>query len=98
MLARTDARLTVGEYLWRNGMTAKRLLVSCVLVILLYLTFTPPAFAYLDPGTGSYIFQIIIAAIVGLGFIVKIYWAKIKAFLTRTFSKKAETPGENENA
>ncbi len=38
---------------------------------------------YLDPGTGSFIIQIIIAAVLGVGFFVKVYWKKIKAFVTR---------------
>ncbi|MFH1844849.1 MAG: hypothetical protein ABIF77_16790 [bacterium] len=38
--------------------------------------------AYLDPGTGSFIFQGIIAAVVGAGVVMKIYWKRIAAFLT----------------
>jgi len=39
------------------------------------------AVAYLDPGSGSYILQLIIAAIVGAAFVVRMYWGKIKSFL-----------------
>lgn len=35
------------------------------------------AFAYMDPGTGSYIFQIVIAFILGGLFTVKQFWKKI---------------------
>ncbi|MCG2810131.1 MAG: hypothetical protein L6428_01570 [Candidatus Aminicenantes bacterium] len=44
--------------------------------------------AYIDPGTGSYVFQIIIAAFVAVAFAVKVYWQKIKIFVVRIFSKK----------
>lgn len=46
------------------------------------------AFAYLDPGTGSYILQILIAGILGASFAVKIFWGKIKTFFGKSFFKK----------
>jgi len=52
------------------------------------LCFPQYGYAYIDPGTGSYVFQIIIAAFVALSFMVKIYWLKIKGFIGRLFSKK----------
>jgi len=75
-------------------MLMKRLLITCFLVTLLYLAFPPFAYAYLDPGTGSYIFQLLIAGLVGLGFLVKVYWNKIKLFLTRLFSKGGRGNGQ----
>jgi len=36
------------------------------------------AYAYLDPGSGSIIFQAIIGALIGVGIAVKIYWEKLK--------------------
>jgi hypothetical protein len=41
-------------------------------------------FLYIDLGSGSYLIQIIIAAVLGGVFYVKIFWYKIKTF----FSKK----------
>ncbi len=41
-----------------------------------------PAFAYIDPGTGSFLVQGIIAAVIGVGVTGKLYWSKIKAMLT----------------
>jgi hypothetical protein len=46
------------------------------------------AYSYIDPGTGSYVIQIVIAAFVALTFMVKIYWLKIKGFVDRLFSMK----------
>jgi len=54
------------------------------------------AFAYLDPGTGSYILQILIAGILGASFAVKIFWGKIKTFLANLFSKKSRDGGDSE--
>ena len=36
---------------------------------------------YLDPGTGSFIIQILLASLFGIGVAVKIYWKKIINFL-----------------
>ncbi len=47
-------------------------------------------YAYLDPGTGSYIIQIILAALVGVAFTIKIYWTKVKTFFVNLFSKKSQ--------
>ena len=33
---------------------------------------------YLDPGSGSFIIQLILAGALGLGVAVRMYWAKIK--------------------
>jgi hypothetical protein len=41
-----------------------------------------PALAYLDPGTGSFIIQGVIAAVVGVGLAIKMFWHRIKAFFT----------------
>ena len=40
------------------------------------------AHAYLDPGTGSMLLQGAIAGIATLAFTIKIYWHRIKAFLS----------------
>jgi hypothetical protein len=34
---------------------------------------------YLDPGTGSFLLQMVMAAILGVGVAIKIYWRKIKS-------------------
>ena len=46
--------------------------------------------AYLDPGSGSFILQLLLAALLGAAFLVKVYWGKIKAFFGGVFSKKEQ--------
>jgi len=58
-----------------------------LLVFLVALCFPQYAFAYIDPGTGSYVFQIVIAAFVAASFLIKTYWHKIKSFVVGLFSK-----------
>ncbi|MCH7883539.1 hypothetical protein IIA95_03955 [Patescibacteria group bacterium] len=55
------------------------------------------ALAYLDPGTGSYIFQMVLAFFVGASFAVKIYWRKIRAFFGRVFLRQKDEVKENQN-
>jgi hypothetical protein len=43
----------------------------------------PGVFAYIDPGTGSFILQLLIGAVCGGLFAVKLFWNKISSFLKR---------------
>ncbi len=54
--------------------------VLALLIVVLSIPST--ASAYVDPGTGSYFLQILIAGLLGAAFAVKLYWRKIKRFLT----------------
>jgi hypothetical protein len=38
-----------------------------------------PAFAYLDPGTGSMLLQVILGGVAAVGVAVKLFWYKIRA-------------------
>jgi len=68
----------------------KRLFLGLIFIIALHLTLSPNAYAYLDPGTGSYIFQVLIATFIGALFTIKMYWQKIKHAILNLFSKKPE--------
>ena len=45
--------------------------------------FLPPADAYLDPGTGSFIFQTLVGAILAVALVVKVFWRRIVALVAR---------------
>ena len=47
----------------------------------------PDAFAYIDPGTGSIIIQMIIGGLVGTGIAVKVFWYRIKSALSPSFKR-----------
>lgn len=40
-------------------------------------------FLYIDPGSGSYLVQVIIAAILGGAFWIKKFWRKLRSIFTR---------------
>ena len=46
-----------------------------------------PAHAYLDPGSGSYFFQILIASLIGGLYAVKLYWRRIILFFKERVPK-----------
>ena len=44
------------------------------------ISYTSPAFAYLDPGTGSMLVQGLIGGVAVVMSFLSIYWQKVKAF------------------
>lgn len=57
------------------------------LLALLSLLVPQPAYAYLDPGTGSYVLQLVLGAMVGMLFAVKMFWKNIRTFIANYRSK-----------
>ena len=57
------------------------------------LCYATPAFAYLDPGTGSIILQGLIATIAGLLVAGRLYWERVKQFFAGLMSG-----GKNESS
>jgi len=49
---------------------------------------------YLDPGSGSFILQLVISSFLGAVFIVKAYWQKIKGFFRNRTTKKGDDQPE----
>ena len=61
------------------------LLPSIFVSTLLFQEFTvSEAYAYLDPGSGSVVIQMLVGALAGVGIALKIYWQKIKEKIVRT--------------
>lgn len=52
--------------------------------------------AYLDPGSGSYLLQLLIAGLLGGFFVVRSSWDKIKSFFRNLFSREEEKPTDEE--
>ena len=60
-----------------------RLLCIALLAACFHVLFVREAYAYLDPGTGSLIFQAVVASFVGTSYLARRYWRQIKAYLMR---------------
>ncbi len=68
-------------------MTWTRAAMILFLLFVFGFAFASSAQAYLDPGTGSYVCQIMLAGILGGIFVIKLYWARIRMSIARFFSK-----------
>lgn len=65
-----------------------RIVAATLAVLLIHpFLFVTDARAYLDPGTGSYILQMIIAGLLGAAFAVKLFWLRIRRFLDGVFTR-----------
>ena len=47
------------------------------------IAYTSPAYAYLDPGTGSMLLTGLIAGLAAIISFLSIYWQKVKAFFVK---------------
>jgi hypothetical protein len=63
----------------------RNLLSGLTLLVLLTGWLPTIAYGYLDPGTGSYIVQILIGGVLGGLFAVGIFWKRVIAGIKRVF-------------
>lgn len=66
----------------RNSSPRRRLTPRALIAVVVLLLLPAPALAYIDPGTGSFVIQGIIAAVVGAGLAFKMFWHRIKSVFT----------------
>jgi len=80
----------------------KRLGITLVVIILLFLIFSQTVYAsidvgtfaqaayayYIDPGTGSIVIQVLIGALVGGVALIGVYRIRVKNFLLNLFKKR----------
>ncbi len=71
----------------------RSLIVTFIIGLVIYFFTTLPASAYIDPGSGSFLLQIIGAAIVGVLFYIRSF----RKWLQSHFSKKIRTKSRSEN-
>ncbi|MBU8933396.1 MAG: hypothetical protein KOO62_05250 [candidate division Zixibacteria bacterium] len=65
------------------GLLISRLIGGFTIMLLL----TDDAHAYVDPSTGSYLIQILLAGLLGALFTLKIYWKRVSLFIATLFSR-----------
>lgn len=66
------------------------------LTLVIFLLLTSPftlrlAYGYLDPGTGSYIVQLLVGGLLGGLFAVGIFWKKVLASIKRVFTPRKDS-------
>ena len=74
---------------------------STILLIFpaVFMLFSRTAHAYVDPGTGSYVLQMIVAGIAATGLTVRLFWGRLKSYLKKSSDRTSGESGsrrENE--
>jgi hypothetical protein len=81
-------------------MSISKLNSNFTLIIFILITYTSPAHAYLDPGTGSMLIQGLIGGLAVAMSFISIYWHKLKSFFSKSDLKlgtKQDKDKENKN-
>lgn len=69
---------------------------AILLTVVCWISVPKEAHAYLDPGTGSYILQLIIAGLFAGLFAIKNFWRNIRTFFSEFFlNRKKEGKGND---
>lgn len=66
-----------------------------LIIFIVFLLSAQKAEAYLDPGGGSFIFQIIISVVLGSVFVIKLKFKQFKKFISNIFKKKKDDSNPN---
>ena len=66
------------------------------LMLPILLVFSPAAFAYLDPSTGSMVVSAIVGIFASIALAVKTYWYKIKGWFRRDDGKQDTAPQDSQ--
>lgn len=75
-------------------MLVKSVSFSVLLTTLVFGMMSQPAYAYLDPGTGSMILQILLGGIAGAALAGRFYWNKLLVMIGVRSEQPASGPGD----
>ena len=67
-------------------------IITTLKLTLILLVLATPAMAYIDPGSGSMLLQVLLAGLLSSLFAVKVFWQKIAAIFQRVIGKKNQPP------
>jgi hypothetical protein len=70
---------------------AYTVIFSFASIILGLLIYPSKAYAYLDPGTGSYVLQLLIASAIGALFALKMFWKRVSTFFKNLVSRTPDS-------
>ena len=62
------------------------------------LAMTGPAYAYLDPGTGSMMLQLLLGGVAGGLVLIKLYWTRFKEIISRLSDSGPPSDSPDKNA
>ena len=73
-------------------MSRNSFMTTFVVALLYGISLPEEAFAYLDPGSGSMMLQLLLGGIVGVAAILKIYWNSFAGLFRRKKNRENSTP------
>ncbi len=79
----------------RDG--SSRVFVVLLAALAFMLLVVPTANAYIDPGSGSYVFQLLVGAALGAGVAVKVFWRRIVNLFSRR-SRESDKSASSEDS
>ncbi len=79
-----------------NNLT--RIARGAFLLALLLISLPRPLAAYLDPGSGSYLLQVLVAGLLGASFAAKRFWGDIKGFFRKGSSRGSVSSDDDSSA
>jgi len=79
--------VTLSRKACRRLTGAGRLAAALVVLAACFVAVAKPAYAYIDPGTGSLVIQAVLAAVLTVGATVKVFWHQIKEKYRKLFGK-----------
>ena len=63
---------------------------ASLVLLLLIVALTRDVHAYLDPGTGSLVFQTVVAALAAAAYALRSYWGRIRTLFSRRRSRQVD--------
>ena len=64
--------------------------IQIAVTVLACTVLAAPSYAYLDPGTGSMLLQVILGGVAAVGVAIKLYWHKLRAAFGMAKKEQAE--------
>jgi hypothetical protein len=80
------------------GGVARQLALGGAVALAVLVVFSAPAYAYIDPGTGSYLLQLLVAGALGASVALRIYWNQLKKGWGRLWGRSRRKPLEEGDA
>jgi hypothetical protein len=78
-----------------------KFLKNLSVIAFVYVTFCllapEKSYAYIDPGTGSYILQVIAAVFIGALFSIKMFWRNVKLFFAGIFTRNSKDDDDEQS-
>ena len=60
-------------------------------IIFMFFSLIQPCYAYLDPGSGGLLIQLLLGGVAGLLAIVKLYWLSLKSKIKKIFGRDSHS-------